>query len=124
LAYNHLWFPDPDAAHYRQVAAAVSRLSSKRPLITGSVEIVSGLSFYLPERHIANLNTLADHRADISMNGLIIVCLEEDGVCRATTTEMDVIVKNVVLTRKFLGRSGPPKKYVITIVPASAPPPS
>jgi hypothetical protein len=93
LAYNHLWFHDPDAGHYRQVAAAVSRLSSKRPLITGSVEIVSGLSFYLPERHIANLNALADHRADISMNGLIIVCLEEDAVCRAITTEMDVIVK-------------------------------
>jgi hypothetical protein len=124
LAYNRLWFHDPDAGHYRQVAAAVSRLSSKRPLITGSVEIVSGLSFYLPKRHIANLNALADHRADISMNGLIIVCLEEDAVCRATTTEMDVIVKNVVLTRKFLGRSGPPKKYVITIVPASASPAS
>jgi hypothetical protein len=62
----------------------------------------------------------AEGRAAIAAHGLLIVCTGGDEGCRQTAesfTRTGAAIKDVTLTRSFLGFSGAPVSFQITAVP-------
>lgn len=113
---------DQYRAHFRQVAELADNLAgSPIQLFWGSPDITTGLPFYLPgARPLAVDPPSAAGRAAISAHGLLIVCLSGDTPCQNTSTELTAgaaRTTNATLTRTFLGRSGPPMSFQITVVP-------
>lgn len=119
VAYTRLQYNRKShEAHFREVAADVSRLFGQ-PIyfISGSREIVQGLPFYLPEaRPLTSYSSL--DRAEIDAKGFVIICIAEDPSCRLTSTQPAgaAKVQDVTFMRRFLGFSGPPASYQITVV--------
>jgi 4-amino-4-deoxy-L-arabinose transferase-like glycosyltransferase len=114
--------PDLNRPHFRQVAELGQALAG-RPvaLIWGSEGIVSGLPFYLPDARRLTADPLSEAgRGAIATEGLLIVCVTGDGLCRQTAEAFAASgarTTGATLTRSFLGFSGQPVNYQITAVP-------
>jgi 4-amino-4-deoxy-L-arabinose transferase-like glycosyltransferase len=114
--------PDANRPHFRQVAERAETLAgSPIELIFGSEGIVSGLPFYLPKAQPLTVDPLsAEGRAAIASHGLLIVCASSDAPCQKTAEAFagsGARTTTATLTRSFLGFSGPPMSYQITVVP-------
>lgn len=106
--------------HYRQVADEVARLSSRSVhLIAGSESILQGLPYYLPKvRPVAVTSLSEGDRAEVAEKGMVMVCVADDPGCRADAATVPGVAsrtENVTFVRTFLGRSGPPAGYRITV---------
>jgi hypothetical protein len=105
---------DQYRTHYRQVAEFADRFAGQPiRLISISGEWAGGLRFYLPRAQ-----TLTLERRGTAV--LLIVCPSADAICRkngAALTSAGARTTTVAFTRSFLGFSGPPMSYQITVVP-------
>ena len=128
VAYARLMRGDDQyRAHFRQVAALADRLAGEPVrLFWGSPEITAGLPFYLPTARPLTSDPLSSdgHKA-ISAHGLVVICLSTDTPCRKTGAALADAgghAANASFTRRFLGVSGKPMNFEITVVaPAHAP---
>lgn len=113
-----------DAAHYRQVAAAiVSLANSPAVLIGGSEGVVQGLFYYLPAAWPMNGPPPNDSRAKSSITARVMICIEGDVACRAAADSLagsSGSVSDVTFAKTFLGFSSPPLTYRIAVGPGSA----
>ena len=67
----------------------------------------------------------AEGRAAIGTDGLVVVCLSTDAPCRRVGAEFAAAgahAANVIFTRSFLGVSGEPMNFEITVVPPAPTP--
>jgi hypothetical protein len=67
----------------------------------------------------------ADGRAAINAHGLVVVCLSTDALCRKTgavVADAGGHAANASFTRSFLGASGQPMNFEITVVPPARAP--
>jgi len=106
---------DHDRMYSRQIAEVAKRLADQPiRLISGSPQIVAGLPFYLPQAR------------PLSAGGrgmLLIVCLNDDRACRKSAAALakggkgKAHTDTTTLVRSFLGLSGPPETFQITVVP-------
>ena len=112
-------------AHFRQVAALGQKFAGEPVrLLWGSPGVVAGLPFYLPRaRPLAADPNSAAGRAAIASQGLMVVCVSDDEPCRKTAAALiDAGARTTTATfrRSFLGWSGAPMTFQITIVPRGA----
>jgi 4-amino-4-deoxy-L-arabinose transferase-like glycosyltransferase len=115
---------DQYRTHFRQVAELAENLAGEPiQLFWGSGDMITGLAFYLPGARPLSVDPLsAEGRAATRNHGLLIVCLSQDAACQkvgAALTDAGARTASVTLTRSFLGRSGPPMTFEITVVPAA-----
>ncbi len=128
VAYARLTRADDQyRAHFREVARLADRLAGKPVrLFWGSPKITAGLPFYLPEASPLMVDPLsAEGRAAIGTDGLVVVCLSTDAPCRRVGAEFAAAgahAANVIFTRSFLGVSGEPMNFEITVVPPAPTP--
>lgn len=129
VAYDKLQAgPDPNRPDAQQVATMAARLSGRAPvrLFWGSPALAGGLPFYLPEAQPLDADPLsAQGRARSKAAGLLIVCIDNDAVCRRTEAELageaaEHRSDDILIQHTFLGFAGPATKAHITVVPASA----
>jgi hypothetical protein len=105
------------------VAATAEQLAHPPPLLyRGSPAITGNLPFYLAGAHPLNDDPRsAASLAEIAANGLLIACLDTDAACRATeaafASEQSGTADGAIIPR-FLGFSGPPISFHVSIVPA------
>jgi len=124
FAYAHLKAGlDPNRPSSQEVAALAQRLVHKPPqLYWGSPGITGNLPFYLTGSHPLDGSLLAKaSRAEIAANGLLIACLDNDAPCRATETALGAGAGRTAtgtIKRTFLGFTGPPSDFRVTVVPA------
>jgi 4-amino-4-deoxy-L-arabinose transferase-like glycosyltransferase len=112
-------------AHFRQVADLGQKFAGDRvQLLWGSPGVVAGLPFYLPQaRTLAADPTSAEGRAATASQGLMVVCVSDDEPCRKTAAALiDAGARTTTATfrRSFLGWSGAPMTFEITVVPRGA----
>jgi hypothetical protein len=92
-------------------------------IVGGSWPIIRGLSFYLPQAHILRSDPAdAGLRAEISANGIAIVCTDGDASCLASAATFAAAgsrTADITVTPTFLGFAGPPARYHITVVAAA-----
>ncbi len=115
---------DQYRTHFRQVAKLAENLAGEPiQLFWGSNEITTGLPFYLPKARPLSADPLsAEGRAAISAHGLAVVCLSDDVPCRKISAEFAAAgarTTSATLARRFMGFSGPPMSFQITVVPAA-----
>lgn len=128
VAYARLTRSDDQyRAHFREVARLADRLAAKPVrLFWGSPNITAGLPFYLSEANPLTVDPLsAEGRAAIGAHGLVVVCVSTDAPCRRAGAELAAAggrAANASLTRSFLGVSGEPMNFEITVVPPADPP--
>lgn len=124
IAYQRLEAgADPNRPSSHHVAEVAEQLAAKPPqLFWGSPAIADGLPFYSPNARPLGLNPLsAEGRSKISATGLLIACLKDDAPCQATEAALSgggSRSANVTFSRSFLGFTGPPAFYRITVLPA------
>ena len=121
--------PDQFRPHFPQVAELAERLTGKPVrLYWGSEDITAGLPIYLPQARRLPVSPLsAEGRAATDAQGLFIVCLKNDALCRGVGNALasaGAQTSTVALTRSFLGFSGPPLDLQLTVAPPlqTAPP--
>ena len=128
----HLHGVENHGAHYRLVAEEVEKLwheTTGRPLrlVGGTANLLYGSVFYFADRpsiqEIASpqLTPWTDD-ARIDREGIALYCPEADDVCmRALNARADrsIVAKRteVEVSRRFLGISDRPERYVIVIIP-------
>jgi 4-amino-4-deoxy-L-arabinose transferase-like glycosyltransferase len=128
VAYTRLTRGDDQyRAHFRQVAELADRLAGEPvQLFWGSPEITAGLPFYLPVARPLMADPLsAGGHAAIDAHGLVIICLSTDAPCRKTGAALADAgghAANASFTRSFLGASGQPMDFEITVVPPAPAP--
>jgi 4-amino-4-deoxy-L-arabinose transferase-like glycosyltransferase len=115
---------DQYRAHFRQVAELADRIAGEPVrLFWGSSDITAGLPFYLPAARPLSAEPLsAEGRAAASVHGLLVVCLSGDAPCRETgaaLTNAAARTTSATFTRTFLGLSGQPMSFQITVVPSA-----
>jgi 4-amino-4-deoxy-L-arabinose transferase-like glycosyltransferase len=113
---------DQYRAHFRQVAEMASKLTDAPvQLLWGSPEIIAGLPFYLPGARPLSADPMSDEgRATTRSYGLLVVCLSGDAACQkvgAALTNAGARTTSATLTRSFLGFSGQPMNFQITVLP-------
>ena len=114
---------DSNRPSSHQVAATAEQLAHPPPLLyRGSPAITGNLPFYLAGAHPLNDDPRsAASLAEIAANGLLIACLDTDAACRATeaafASEQSGTADGAIIPR-FLGFSGPPISFHVSIVPA------
>ncbi len=111
---------DPNRPSSHHVVEVAERLAAKPPLLFwGSSALTEGLPFYLPDARPLEAAPLSrEGRAAIAANGLLVACLKEDAPCRATAAALGGSRSaDVSYARSFLGFTGPPSFYRVTIVP-------
>jgi hypothetical protein len=125
VAYTRLTrSQDQHRAHFRQVAELADRLAGGPvQLFWGSADIMDGLPFYLPAARPLTSDPLSvEGRAAIRTHGLLVVCLNEDAPCQATAAALsDAAARttSATFTRTFLGQSGQPMSFQISLLPAA-----
>ena len=125
---------EDDRAYYRPVAAAAEDLGGPVRTLWGTGRIVEGLPFYLPDAHLLGPGLLQPgdfddprNRAEISANGVVIVCSLDDAACLASGAAIARAAggtertRDLTVTPGFLGFAGPPSRYRIIAVPAQVP---
>jgi 4-amino-4-deoxy-L-arabinose transferase-like glycosyltransferase len=118
---------DQYRAHFQQVAELGQRLAGAPvQLFWGSPAITSGLPFYLPAARPLSADPLsAEGRAATSVRGLLVVCLSTDAPCRKigeVLADAGGRTTSATFTRSFLGLSGRPMSFRITVVPPALTP--
>lgn len=121
---------DQYRAHFKQIAA-LARGIAGRPVerFWGSAAVTAGLPFYLPAARPLSVDPLsAAGRAAIAAHGILIVCLSGDAPCRDTAAALAAAgarTTEATFTRRFLGLSGQPMDFLITVAEPTpgAPPP-
>lgn len=120
------------ADHYRLLAAEIERAwhaATDRPLrfVAGDPALAFGTVFYLKDRPSAF--TELDRRARalidparVERDGVAIVCVADDAECVAMirsreATSAHTQRREVEIVRTHWGRPGPPRRYLICIVP-------
>jgi 4-amino-4-deoxy-L-arabinose transferase-like glycosyltransferase len=119
---------DPNRPDAQPVAIAAARITGGAPvrLFWGSAALANGLPFYSPGARPLNVDPLSPvGRAASKSEGLLLVCLEGDAVCRASIAALAAgdakhRSDDIVIRHTFLGFTGPATTAHITIVPASA----
>lgn len=117
----------PNRPNSRQVAEAAARLTDKPvQLYWGSDGLTGGLPFYLPNVRPLDADPLSDAgRAAIKAAGILIVCRDDDAPCLATDAKLvaggagasaERRTADLTVRRSFLGFSGPPTSFHITVV--------
>ncbi len=128
VAYARLTRADDQyRAHFREVARLADRLAGQPVrLFWGSPNITAGLPFYLPKADPLTVDPLsAEGRDAIGAHGLVVVCVSTDAPCRRVGAELAAAgghAANAMLTRNFLGVSGEPMNFEITVVPPASGP--
>ncbi len=118
---------DQYRAHFRQVAEMADSLAGKPvQLFWGSAEVTDGLPFYLPgARPLATDPLSAEGHAATNVHGLLVVCASGDAPCQktgATLATAGARTTTATFKRRFLGLSGPPMSFRITVVPPAQTP--
>ncbi|MGO9702157.1 MAG: glycosyltransferase family 39 protein [Xanthobacteraceae bacterium] len=128
VAYARLTRHDDQyRAHFRQIARLADGLAGEPVrLFWGSPNITAGLPFYLPEANPLTVAPLsAEGRAAIGAHGLVVVCVSTDAPCReigAALANVGGHAADAMFTRSFLGVSGEPMNFEITVVPPTSVP--
>jgi 4-amino-4-deoxy-L-arabinose transferase-like glycosyltransferase len=117
---------EPYRAHYRQAAELAQSMAAQPvELLWGNTDVTAGMRFYLPQARLLTVNPLsAAGRAEISAHGLAVVCLREDAACRQTAAAVareGSRTASATFSRSFLGFSGQPMSFSVTVVPPNAP---
>lgn len=113
---------NPDRAHFRQVAALGEKFAGYPvQLLWGSPAIVAGLPFYMRQARplLANPSSAKGGTAIVS-NGLMIVCASDAQGCQKKAAAFVAIgarTTTATFRRSFLGLSGRPMTFQITVVP-------
>ena len=123
VAYERLGAVPNTRPNSREIAEASVRLADK-PLqrFWGTPEVTGGLPFYLAKTRPLDVDPLsAEGRAEIGRTGLLIVCSSNDSPCLATEAALagaESRTADITVVHTFLGFSGPPANFRITVVPA------
>jgi dolichyl-phosphate-mannose-protein mannosyltransferase len=124
MAYAHLKAGlDSNRPSSREVAELAERLTNKPArLYWGSPGITGNLPFYLAGTDRLEDDPLSDlGRSETSAQGLIIACLDNDTPCLTTQAALGgagVRTANGSISHSFLGFSGKPIGFHVTVVPA------
>jgi 4-amino-4-deoxy-L-arabinose transferase-like glycosyltransferase len=113
IAYSRLIGTHEEYRPFYRPVAELAKSIADQPIrqISGSGGIVEGLPFYLPQ---------ARHFSGDGHGELLIVCLIDDAPCQksaAALADGKGRTTTATLQRSFLGLSGPPKTFQITVVP-------
>ena len=116
---------DQYRAHFRQVAELADNLAGEPvQLFWGSYDVTTGLAFYLPGARPLSVDPLsAEGRAATKSHGLLVACLSGDAPCQTISTALanaGARTTSATFTRTFLGFSGKPMSFQITVAPAVA----
>lgn len=123
IAYGRLDAVPNTRPNSREIAEAAVRLADK-PLqrFWGSPEVTGGLPFYLAKTRPLDVDPLsAEGRAKIGRTGLLIVCSSNDASCLAKEAALagaESRTADITVVHTFLGFSGPPTNFRITVIPA------
>ncbi len=124
IAYAHLTAGlDSNRPSSQEVAAMAQRLGGKAvALYWGSPDIVGNLAFYLAGTDRLQDDPLSDlGGSEIAAEGLIVACLDDDTTCLKTQAALGgagARTANGTISRNFLGFSGKPIGFHVTVVPA------
>jgi 4-amino-4-deoxy-L-arabinose transferase-like glycosyltransferase len=103
---------DRDRMYSRQIAETATNLAGRQiDFVWGSPDIVPGLPFYLPQARPLSAG---------AKGTLLIVCSSGDQACRNNAAALGAGSGRTVsatLTPNFLGLSGTPETFQITVVP-------
>ena len=124
IAYAHLKAGlDSNRPSSREVAALAEKMSNKPlRLYWGSPEITGNLPFYLAGTRRLEDDPLSDlGRSETAAQGLVVACLDSDQPCLTTQAALGgagVATANGAISRRFLGFSGKPIGFRVSVLPA------
>ena len=124
IAYAHLKAGlDSNRPSSQEVAALAEKMSNKPVrLYWGSPEITGNLPFYLAGTRRLEDDPLSDlGRSETAAQGLIVACLDGDTPCLTAQTALGgggVAPANGAISRSFLGFSGKPIGFRVSVLPA------
>ena len=124
MAYAHLKagldFNRPSSQEVAELAAKMTNNPVR--LYWGSPGITGNLPFYLAGTNRLEDDPLSDlGRFEIAAEGLIVACLDDDKACLATQATLGGAGSRTAdgkIGRSFLGFSGKPLDFRVTVVPA------
>ncbi len=114
---------DPNRPSSQEVAALAKEMTNKpMRLYWGSPGITGNLPFYLAGTNRLEDDPLSDlGRSETAAQGLIVACLDNDTPCltaQAALGGAGVRTANGSISRSFLGFTGKPIGFRVTVVPA------